>query len=413
MHRALSTIRNNGVYAFQGELYTGSIGPIVGTLESVRIIEVSAFQGCPQGGVPLYVIICTYECENTCLILGLNQAHCTFATNHVYICLILQIMKFGQLKLNPSLWFRDQYTTVSNAVHINEDVYLSFDQKQPNYLQKLTRVPKDKLQKETFTPLLPWPVSNFGLASFKGSFLFVGGKFTSANKPAGAGTYSNKVFTYSPETKKFQVTLPPMRVACALPTVVTHEGLIIVIRGEGGDSGVEVLDTTSPNLEWKEAEPLPYYSATASATVVAGYLVVWIGAVYCMHLSCITAPTKSTQYLHSSWFALPSPPESVSLRLANYMGCLAAFAIDKDYSKVYLYIFDHKSKQWINLQEIGNVCVPSSNRSSTLPISASVTGRSVLVVWECYRETYDGGFLVSYGKGLAIQTGAIQNASDD
>ena len=55
MHRALSAIRNNGVYAFQGELYTGSIGPIVGTLESVRIIEVSAFQRCPQGGVPLYV----------------------------------------------------------------------------------------------------------------------------------------------------------------------------------------------------------------------------------------------------------------------------------------------------------------------------------------------------------------------
>ena len=53
VHRALSTIRNNGVSAFQGEAYTGRIGPIIGTLESVRIIEVSAFQGCPQGGVPL------------------------------------------------------------------------------------------------------------------------------------------------------------------------------------------------------------------------------------------------------------------------------------------------------------------------------------------------------------------------
>ena len=36
--------------AFQGEVYTGRIGPIVETLESVRIIEVSAFQGCSQGG---------------------------------------------------------------------------------------------------------------------------------------------------------------------------------------------------------------------------------------------------------------------------------------------------------------------------------------------------------------------------
>ena len=53
VRRALSTIRNNGVSAFHGEAYTGRIGPIIGALESVRIIEVSPFQGCPQGGVPL------------------------------------------------------------------------------------------------------------------------------------------------------------------------------------------------------------------------------------------------------------------------------------------------------------------------------------------------------------------------
>ena len=54
MHRALSAIQNNRVSTFQGEVYIGTIGPIVGTLESVQIIEVSAFQGCPQGRVPLY-----------------------------------------------------------------------------------------------------------------------------------------------------------------------------------------------------------------------------------------------------------------------------------------------------------------------------------------------------------------------
>ena len=53
--KVLSAIWNNGVSAFQGGVYTGRIGPIVGTLESVCIIEVSAIQGCPQGGVPLYV----------------------------------------------------------------------------------------------------------------------------------------------------------------------------------------------------------------------------------------------------------------------------------------------------------------------------------------------------------------------
>ena len=53
VRKALSAIRNNRVSTFQGEVYTGRIGSIAGTLESVRIIEMSAFQGCPQDGVPL------------------------------------------------------------------------------------------------------------------------------------------------------------------------------------------------------------------------------------------------------------------------------------------------------------------------------------------------------------------------
>ena len=43
VHRALSVIQSNGVSTFQGEVYTGRIGPVIGTLESVLIIEVSAF----------------------------------------------------------------------------------------------------------------------------------------------------------------------------------------------------------------------------------------------------------------------------------------------------------------------------------------------------------------------------------
>ena len=57
VHRALSAIRNNEVSTFQRDVYTGRIGPIVGTLECVCIIEVSAFQGCLQGGVPLYMVL--------------------------------------------------------------------------------------------------------------------------------------------------------------------------------------------------------------------------------------------------------------------------------------------------------------------------------------------------------------------
>ena len=53
VHRALSTIRNNGVSAFQKEVYTGRIGAIIGTLESVHIIKMPAFHGGLQGRVPL------------------------------------------------------------------------------------------------------------------------------------------------------------------------------------------------------------------------------------------------------------------------------------------------------------------------------------------------------------------------
>ena len=50
VHRVLSAIRNNGVSVFQGEIYTGRIGPIVGTLESVRFSGVSAKQGSTVHG---------------------------------------------------------------------------------------------------------------------------------------------------------------------------------------------------------------------------------------------------------------------------------------------------------------------------------------------------------------------------
>ena len=49
VHRTLSATRSNEP-AFKGEVYTGRIGPIVGTLESVHKIEVLAFQGFRKVG---------------------------------------------------------------------------------------------------------------------------------------------------------------------------------------------------------------------------------------------------------------------------------------------------------------------------------------------------------------------------
>ena len=292
-------------------------------------------------------------------------------------------------------------TFLSNIVHINEDSYVSMQHPKQNYLYKITKVPQGQPRMEEVMPVLPWPVERHGLASFKGSLLVVGGKFTSANKPAGAGTYSDRIITYSPQTKKIEVTFPPMRVGCASPTVVTHKGLIIVVHGEGADSGVEVLDTTSPNPDWKKAEPLPYFSATPSATIASGYLVVWIGAVYCMHLSCITSPKQTSQYLPSSWFAIPSPPRSTSLQLATYKGRLAAFTTGQD-QRAYFYVFDHAAKQWFKLQELGKECSCGYDNSKNM-IRASVTAQLVTVIWQCYQP--DGHR--DYTLQLNIQTGAV------
>ena len=319
----------------------------------------------------------------------------------------LQTPIYGQPKMD--LVMRpDMYGTfISNAAHINEDTYvnISINYADKNSLYKITRVPQGHPLMEKFPFVFPWPVKSYGLASLKGSLLVVGGKFTTADKPAGAGTYSNRVFTYSPQRKKIEVTFPSMRSACASPAVVTHEGLIIVVHGEGADSGVEVLDTTVFNPDWKQVEPLPYFSETPSATIVSGYLVVWIGAVYCMHLSCITSPKQTSQYLPSSWLALPSPPASTSLQLTNYKGRLAAFTIGQD-QRAFFYVFDHATKQWIKLLELGKECYSYDNSKNM--IRASVTAQSVTVIWQCYHQDGRRSSLL-----LNIQTGAIPKGSDE
>ena len=342
------------------------------------------------------------------LSLG-HSAHCKAINDAVHFSLQI-LTSCGSPRMDEAMQNDVEKTFISNAVHINEHTYVSIlfhSPKQQSSLCKITRTPEGKPQVEELPFVLPLPVERYGLASFKGSLLVVGGKFISANKPAGAGTYSSRVFTYSPQTKKIKVTFPPMRSACASPAVVTHEGLIIVVHGEGADSSVEVLDTTIPNPDWKRAEPLPYVSATPSATIVNGYLVVWIGTFYCMHLSCITSPKQTSHHFPSSWFALPSPPKSSSLQLANYKGHLAAFAIGQNH-KVYLYVFHHPSKQWIKLQELGDEC--SESTYSYNMISASVTAQLVTVIWQCYQK---GAERRRNSLQLSIQTGVIPNESEN
>ena len=276
----------------------------------------------------------------------------------------------------------------SNIVHIGEDAYvgISCNSGQPS-IHKITsshhyRSRHTQPQIQAIVHVLPWSVKRFALATFKGSLLVVGGKFLSGAKPAGMGEYSNKIFTLSPGGGAMELALPPMRSACASPAVVTHEGLIIVVHGEGADSGVEALDTTRPNPDWKQVEPLPYFSATPSATIASGHLVVWIGTIYCMHLSCITAGRRNTHQLSSNWMALPSPPESISLQLTSYGGQLAAFAISKD-RQVLGYQFDQPHREWIRCCELDTVSTALPYQPS---IRVSMSATLVAVMWD----TMDG-----------------------
>ena len=298
----------------------------------------------------------------------------------------------------------DQYQSriaSSNAVHLGEDAYvgITYNNAQPS-IYKITGSYQDQIIEsrpnvQKMSHVLPWSVERFALAAFKGALLVVGGKFTSGAKPAGVGEYSNKIFTLPPEGGAAELTLPPMRAACASPAVVTHEGLIIVVHGEGADSGVEVLDTTDPNPEWKEAEPLPYFSATPSATLVGGYLMVWIGAVYCMHLSCITVSRRNTRCLPSNWLALPSPPECISLQLTSREGQLAAFTIAKD-RQVLCYQFNQVHREWIKCCEMDTVSTALPHQPS---IKASMSAHSVAAMWDTMEDQEPG---LGHGMGLGL-----------
>ena len=314
--------------------------------------------------------------------------------------LILQLLAFRRIEWDNELSTYTGYPVCmasSSAVHLGDDTYIgmSYNNQIPA-IYKATRVIQGVPQYQQVPQVLPWPVEKFTLAAFKGALLVVGGTFKSGAKPAGVGEYSNKISTFCPEGGAAEFTLPSMRSGSASPAVVTTEKMIIVVHGEGSNSGVEVLDTTSDTSRWIEAEPLPYCSATPSATIVGGYLVVWIGAVYCMHLSCIMKERKNTHLLPSSWLALPSPPESISLQLASHNDRLAAFAIAHD-NKINCYHFDQVYKEWIKCCEISTASTVSNLRPS---IRVSVSAHSVVVMWQ----NYDGN---AYPYTM-IRTGSAQ-----
>ena len=62
VHRTLSAIRNNRVSAFQGELYTDSIGPIVRTLQVSALSRCPLFRGVRKAG--FHCILKSYKSQS-------------------------------------------------------------------------------------------------------------------------------------------------------------------------------------------------------------------------------------------------------------------------------------------------------------------------------------------------------------
>ena len=105
---------------------------------------------------------------------------------------------------------------------------------------------------------------------------------------------------------------------------------------------------------------------------------VWIGTVYSMRLSCITAGRRNTHQLPSNWMALPSPPEPISLQLTSYGDQLAAFAIAND-RQVLGYQFDQSHREWIKCCELDTVSTALPYQPS---IRVSTSAPSLAVMWD-------------------------------
>ena len=81
VHQALSELWINRVSTFQGEVYINRIGQIVGAFESVRIIEVSAFQGVRKVGFHC-VQLGSLQCEHVwcvCVCVRVRVCACMCA----------------------------------------------------------------------------------------------------------------------------------------------------------------------------------------------------------------------------------------------------------------------------------------------------------------------------------------------
>ena len=267
------------------------------------------------------------------------------------------------------IWGYPQVVVFKEKVYIGGRVASSDREKQ-------TVVVYDPKQKSCDT-LPPYTCVNFSMAVVNDQLVLIGGRELQTYKK------TTKLGAWNEQSKRWTHPLPPMTIACYLPSVATHNNRWLVVIGGYGNaetalSRVEILDTTE-SLQWYQAAslPQPCYQVP-SATIgnmcylLGGFTKIGVASkkVFSVCLDdlisqAVSQPAStSTPPTSSSWKSLPDIPLIYSTALA-FNGALLAVGGELLGSSA-IHVYQPSSNRWVKVGELptercGSSCVVLPN----------------------------------------------------
>ena len=128
--------------------------------------------------------------------------------------------------------------------------------------------------RDKWRPVDRCPVVGFGMVNFMDQLTLVGGAYESTKDDAKSPyALTGDVYTYDPETKEYEKSIPAMSAARLLPTVLTYGSTLIscggVVLDERHDICVSTVEVySSESMQWYRAEPLPLACTGMSYTTI-------------------------------------------------------------------------------------------------------------------------------------------------
>ena len=210
-------------------------------------------------------------------------------------------------------------------------------------------------QCDSYDTLPPYAYKWFAMTALKKQLVLIGGLDVKSRKKTNQLGVWNGEWTHP---------LPPLTVACTLPSVITHKDRWIVVMGGGGDSNilsrVEILDT-SESSHWCNAAPLPrpcYHVLPAvignTCYLLGGYhekgYVSKKASSVCMEslIAQATHQSSDTSATASLWQALPNTPVEYATPLV-FGG--AVLTVGGNYSQD-IHRYQPSSSSWIKVGEL-------------------------------------------------------------